>query len=133
MSAPPVKRQRANTEGEAAQENESSNRRDYRSIIDTLDMQTLKDQLHLAANLSPAIGEAVYEKYQNILAAERARVVDFDFHSKSVWRILRDGERMSGSRAYDASFDGCYDISASIKTILTQTTPYASIGTKKNH
>lgn len=74
----------------------------------------------------------VASKQKEIIAAERAKVHNFDSHSKSIWRVLAAGDRVSGSKAYDASTDALTSIEGSISITLENTPAHASFGTNKS-
>ncbi|KXT18321.1 hypothetical protein AC579_952 [Pseudocercospora musae] len=66
---------------------------------------------------------------QNLLT-EQARVIDFDYYSKDVWRTLNIKYRkLSGSKQYDMSFDAFESVTDSIDSIRNQVSPSSSYGT----
>ncbi|KAL8903998.1 MAG: hypothetical protein Q9171_007204 [Xanthocarpia ochracea] len=134
MSAPAPKRQRANTAGDTTNASTTipTPTFDYQSIINTFDPPTTKALLLAATQHHPSIAHAVITQHEQNLAAERARVIDFDHHSKSIWRALTNADKMSGSRAWDASFDVTDSIQSTVETIVNRTPAHASLGTKKS-
>ncbi|KAL8862775.1 MAG: hypothetical protein Q9178_000717 [Gyalolechia marmorata] len=135
MSAPPPKRQRANTAGDTTNTSTTiptTPTPDYQSIINTFDATTTKTLLLAAAQHHPSIAHAVITQHEQNLAAERTRVIDFDHHSKSIWRALTNADKMSGSHAWEASFDVTDSIQSAVETIVDSTPAHASLGTKKS-
>ncbi|KAL8944153.1 MAG: hypothetical protein Q9216_000658 [Gyalolechia sp. 2 TL-2023] len=105
---------------------------DYRALIDRFDPTTLQSLLFNATKQSTAVASAVVVQDQRVTAAEAARVVDFDSHSKSTSRILINADKPEGSDAWEASFDVTDSIRASIDKIVSSTFAYSSFGTKRN-
>lgn len=104
----------------------------YQAMIDTFSVGVLRELLGAAAPSHAPVAAMVASKQKEIVAAERAKVHNFDGHSKSIWRVLAAGDRVSGSKAYDASTDALTSIEGSISIILENTPAHASFGTNKS-
>ncbi|KAK7756106.1 hypothetical protein SLS62_002049 [Diatrype stigma] len=111
------------------------------TAIDSLPINTLKDLLLRAAlhdNLvGGAVGWSIFASANALrdaeVAAERARVIDFDRYSKNAWHVLNSKyARLSGSREYEMAGDAETEVERMLETILEQTTPHSSYGTKKS-
>ena len=105
---------------------------DHQAIIATFDTATLRRLLLGAARLSPTVANLVIATRDGTVAAENTWVIDFDQHSKFVWRTLADGDSMSSREAFDASADAVSSIEDSISTIAESSPAHASFGTKKS-
>ena len=105
---------------------------DHQAIIATFDVTTLRRLLLSAARLSPTMANLVIATRDRTVAAESARIIDFDQHSKSAWRTLASGDSMSSREAFDASVDAVSSIDDSISTIAESSPAHASFGTKKS-
>ncbi|KAF1960077.1 hypothetical protein CC80DRAFT_489303 [Byssothecium circinans] len=133
------KRQRANTNGDSTAP--------LPPILATEDLSAYIDALHASDNgallkrmmLQLAISDThtatyVSQNYVNLLAREQARVIDFDHYSKDVWHKLNsDYEHLSGSKAYDISWDVQSAIVARINKIGSKAgNEHTSFGTKRS-
>ena len=132
MAAPARKRQRANTSGDTSNPLPTAPATDYKLLISTFDLPTTQSLLLSAAQHHPAVAQSILTKVAEIVAAERSRVIDFDHYSKSIWRALRDADRMSGSRAWEASFDVSSSIESAVQKMVEGAPARASLGTKKS-
>ncbi|KAL9034824.1 MAG: hypothetical protein Q9180_005195 [Flavoplaca navasiana] len=132
MSAPARKRQRANTSGDTSNPLSTTSDTDYKSLISTFDLPTTQSLLLSAAQHHPTVAQSILTKHSEILAAERSRVIDFDHYSKSIWRALRDADKLSGSRAWEASFDVSTSIKSAAQKMVKGAPAHASLGTKKS-
>ncbi|KAL8896754.1 MAG: hypothetical protein Q9192_002929 [Flavoplaca navasiana] len=132
MSTPARKRQRANTSGDTSNPLSTTPDTDYKSLISTFNLPTTQSLLLSAAQHHPAVAQSILTKHTEILAAERSRIIDFDHYSKSIWRALRDADKLSGSRAWEASFDVSSSIESAAEKMVKGAPAHASLGTKKN-
>ncbi|KAI4257354.1 MAG: hypothetical protein L6R42_005729 [Xanthoria sp. 1 TBL-2021] len=132
MAAPARKRQRANPSGDTSIPLPTTPNTDYKSLISTFDPPTTQTLLLEAAQTHPAVAQSILTKHAQVLAAERSRVLNFDHYSKSIWRALRDADRMSGSRAWEASFDVTSSIESAVEKMVKNSPAHASLGTKKS-
>ncbi|KAL8837079.1 MAG: hypothetical protein Q9176_005948 [Flavoplaca citrina] len=132
MAAPARKRQRVNTSGDTSNPLPTAPDTDYKSLISTFDLSTTQSLLLSAAQHHPTVAQSILIKHTEFLAAERSRVIDFDHYSKSIWRALRDADKMSGSRAWEASFDVSSSIESAVEKMLKSAPAHASLGTKKS-
>ncbi|KAL8670662.1 MAG: hypothetical protein Q9168_004802, partial [Polycauliona sp. 1 TL-2023] len=120
MAARAPKRQRANISGDTTNplaDPIPTTNPDYKHLISTFELPTTQNLLLAAAQAHPTVAQSILAKHSQLIAAETARVIDFDHYSKSIWRALSDADRMSGSRAYEASFDVLSKIEHAVETI----------------
>lgn len=127
MSGPSAKRQRANTEDTPV-----PLALDYKEIIKTFDIETLRDLLLSAAATSQHVASEIVYRHGDILRVESTRVVDFDHYSKSVWHELAGGGRLRGAQAHDLALDVGWSIDRTIETICKDAGAHRSFGPKKN-
>lgn len=130
MSDLSVKRQRANTNGDAAIPFKSPD--EYRRIIATFDESTLRDLLLTAATNSSQVAAQVVARRNEIVNTETTRAIDFDHFSKSVWHAMAQGEGSSGSRQHDLGLEVSVTIEETIAKIKRQTPSHSSFDTKKS-
>lgn len=130
MSSLSVKRQRANTNGEKAVP--SNSRDDYQKIIATFDASTLRDLLLAAATQSSQVAAQVVARQNDIVDAEKTKVIDFDHFSKGVWHEMARGGGSSGSRQYRLGLEVSVTVEETIAKIKEQSPSHSSFGTKKS-
>ena len=66
-----------------------------------------------------------------MIQAEKNTIIDFDNHSKSVWKTIKvQYSRLSSSEQYDASGDALHSVMGTIKDIKEKCPTYASLETK---
>jgi len=130
LTAPanPAKRQRTDSMGGF-----TLNNVDYDSIIKLLPPAIVHDLLVSAAKECPEVGERIISARDQLIAAERAKVIDFDRYSKSAWYTLNVAySRLSGSKQFDKSGEAANDVVDTIESIANATPGHASYGTKKS-
>jgi len=128
MSNSSSKRQRSNTNGDA-----TTPSMDFTPIISLLPSATIRALLLDAAQAHPDIARAIVSSHADILAAERAKVVDFDPYSKNAWYELNVRyDKLSGSQQYDVAHEVEDSITGIIKSISRQTPDHACFSTKRS-
>lgn len=143
MSASATKRQRANTNGDAATStpvsvktstsaSSISQTDNLSSILDTFSALELRELFQSAAQKHGDIAASIVNRRNATIHAEKQKIVNFDHYSKSVWHELQQGGGLSGSRQYDLGLDVGASIAKTIATILKQTPNHASFGTKRS-
>ncbi|KAF2642393.1 hypothetical protein P280DRAFT_540217 [Massarina eburnea CBS 473.64] len=108
---------------------------EYINVLDAADGGALLKRMMLQLAISdPYTSEFVRKNYDNVLAREQARIIDFDHYSKSIWHTLNSNYRLMGSsNAYDISFKVQDDISEDIRSIGDDAgKKHASFGTKRS-
>lgn len=126
---PSKKRQRTNTIGASVSVPASH----VLTLINYLPSQIVYNALKTTAAAHKDVVELVSSEHARIVAAERAKVIDFDHYSKSAWKVTNvTYSRLSGSKQYDASFDAASSVQDDIKAIGKAATPHASYGPKKS-
>lgn len=102
-------------------------------IIKALPLQTVQDFLTVAAAQHPDIAVLILNENKNLIAAQRARVIDFDHYSKLAWKVINVTYRgLSGSKQYERSFEATSEVMGYIEAIRENSTIHASYDTKKN-
>ena len=102
-------------------------------LVSSIDPKTISQLLIAAAKIYPDVAFLVQQEADRIAAAERAKVLDFDYLSKSVWKTLNvTYERLSGSHAYEMSGQAENDIEDCIENIRGSCPKTASFKTKEN-
>lgn len=83
----------------------------------SLPSETTTSLLTAAAQTHPAVALLVQDEANRLAALEKQKVIDFDYLSELVWKMLNvTYARVSGSVAYDVSGDAvekiekCFDI-----------------------
>ena len=130
MAEGALKRQRADSQGTAVKlNNRESN---HASTIRDLPERVAYQILAKAAASHEDVAALVRAAVANTHAAEKSKV-DFDHHSKSVWRHINvKYSRLSGSHQSDASGDPYHYAVECIESIREECPNFASFGTKKN-
>lgn len=82
MSSRPAKRNRSEIDTDAVDPSKLP------ALIDSMDPRTIANLLITAAKAYPDIASLVQQEVDRIAAAERAKVLDFDYLSKSAWKTL---------------------------------------------
>ncbi|KAA6414516.1 MAG: hypothetical protein FRX48_01265 [Lasallia pustulata] len=134
MSTRPAKRARSSTSTAAIDSPRISTPSiDLAPLIASFPTATLQGILLEAAKSNPSVAALVKTKYDHLAAAQRAKVVDFDYLSKDAWETLNVKYRsLSGSKQYDMSFDASESVVECIQEIAKECPKEASLGTKKN-
>lgn len=130
MSNLSVKRQRANTNGDAAITSQTPD--DYQNIIATFDESTVRDLLLAAATESSQVAAQVIAWRNDMVNAEKDRFIDFEHFSKSVCHEMTRGNGSSWSRQHDLGLEVSVTIERTIAKIREQTPSHSSFGTKKS-
>lgn len=103
-------------------------------MIAALSNETLRSLLITLASGDPSnlARATLMDTYTNHINHTRAQVLDFDYHSKSVWHTLNRSyyTKLSSSKQYEAAFDVFEEIKASIETIASKTKKESSHATK---
>ena len=129
MSEPPLKRPRASTNGGA----HPPSTVDFASLIKIFPAATTNMLLATAAQIYPDIAALINTEHNRLTIIERARIIDFDYLSKSAWRALNGTyNRMSGSDQYQSTGEALATVEGCIKTILRKCPIHANFGTKRN-
>ncbi|KAF7188739.1 hypothetical protein HII31_09991 [Pseudocercospora fuligena] len=102
-------------------------------MLDTLSPAQIRSVLASTISADPTYCalSCLTDCWTQKLLAEQARVIDFDYRSKDVWRTLNiKYKKLSGSKQYDMSFDAFESVTDSIGSIKDQVSPSSSYGTK---
>ena len=127
MSSRPAKRARSNTDTHAVDPSK------VQELVGSIDPKTISQLLIAAAKAYPDVASLVQQEVDRIAAAERAKVIDFDYLSKSVWKTLNvTYARFRDSHAYEMSGQAANDIEDCIEQIRTRCPKTASFKTKEN-
>ena len=127
MSSRPAKRARSDSHTDAVDPSKVP------ELVASLDSKTISQLLIAAARIYPDVAFLVQQETDRIAAAERAKVLNFDHLSKSVWKTLNvTYERLSGSHAFEMSGHAQNDIDDCIEKIRTSCPKTASFKTKEN-
>ncbi|KPI36984.1 uncharacterized protein AB675_6024 [Cyphellophora attinorum] len=109
---------------------------DLNVALATLSDTSLRQLVSAQINLEPTsdLAEAIRNEYTRIIAQRSATVVDFDHHSKSVWRELNLSHSKKSSRwQFEAAGDAEGVVSDAIRSISqTATESGANKGTREN-
>ena len=127
MSSRPTKRARSDSHTNAVDPSK------VLELVSSLDPKTISQLLIAAAKIYPDVASLVQQEADRIAAAERAKVFDFDYLSKSVWKTLNvTYERYSGSHAYEMSGHAENEIEDCIEEVRRSCPKTASLKTKEN-
>ena len=130
MSNLSVKRQRANTNGDATIPSKSSD--EYRKVIATFDERTLRDLLLFAAQKSSQIAAQIIARRDDISEADRPGAIEVDHFSKSEGLgVVQEGDP-SGSRQYQLGLEVSITIEETIAKTKEQTSCHTAFDTKKS-
>lgn len=100
-------------------------------LLDTLDEKTIRRLLLVAAKENSRVAELIEIQADNLKAIERTKTIDFDYHSKSVWRTLNvQYAKLKSSHQYQMSGEAFESVSSCIEDIRDRCPPYASYVTK---
>ena len=131
MSAPPAKRARASTNEAVISPLHDPEK--YLSVLENFNRATV-DRLLCAAALKHAdVAGLIDTAFDRIAAAERKKVTNFDYLSKSAWKTLNvTYDRMSGSAQYDMAGEAESSVMECLETIKDGCPPYANFKTKES-
>jgi hypothetical protein len=152
MSAPTAKRARADTAGTVLVSNGRLNLETTQdlpsaspSVPNVVNLETVtamlaelptawtRDALASMALKHPDVLQAISDEVKRTRDRANKLVIDFDHHSKSIWKELNVTYRsMSGSRQYDIANDVADRINSAIKSIVTQCRRPSSPQTRRN-
>ncbi|MCJ1360389.1 MAG: hypothetical protein MMC33_010394 [Icmadophila ericetorum] len=106
---------------------------DFSALLKTLSQPTIKQILIQAARDHPDVAQSIRSYHEHVVAAERAKVIDFDRNSKEAWKAINvTYAKLSGSHQYDRAFDAYTTVRECIDEIAKQCTANASFGTNKS-
>ncbi len=127
MSSRPAKRARSDRDTDAVDPSKLP------ELIDSIDSRTIANLLITAAKAYPDIASLVQREVDRIAAAERVKVLDFDYLSKSAWKTLNvTYDRMKDSHAFDMSGEAADSIEGCFETIRTRCSKTSSFKTKES-
>lgn len=127
MSNHPAKRARLSPDADAVDPSKVP------ELVDSIDPETIANLLTTAAKTHPDVASLVQQEVDRIAAAERAKVLDFDYLSTSVWRTLNViYDRLKGSHAYEMAGEAAASIEACIETIRRRCPKTANFKTKES-
>ena len=132
MADRPVKRPRASSNSDATLAiTDPARLAKLPKLLDTLDEKTVRSFLLIAAQESSRIGLLVESESIRLENIEKAKVVDFDYHSKSVWRTLNvEYKRLKASRQWEEAGDAYHSVKSEIEDIKNRCPAHASYVTK---
>ena len=127
MSSRPAKRARSDSHPDAVDPLKIP------ELVGSLDPKTIAQLLIAAAKNYPNVALLVRQEVDRTAAAERAKVLDLDYLSKSVWKTLNvTYERLRDSHAYEMSGQAENEIEDCIENIRRSCPKTASFKTKEN-
>lgn len=134
MSA--AKRARANSSGDAhvpGLQGLKAKEDEIRKSISHLDASVISEIVIQAAIAHEDVANKIRSAVDKMRKQQQSRVVDFDWHSKSVWKLLNvTYKSLSGSRQFDKAGDVSDEISESIDSIADKCGPFANPRTRLN-
>ena len=102
-------------------------------LVDSIDPKVIAKFLITAAKAYPEIASFVQLEVDRIAAAERAKVLDFDYLSKSAWKTLNvTYDRLKGSQAFELSGEAAQKVEECFETIRIRCPKTASFRTKES-
>lgn len=122
MSSRPVKRKRLDTDTDTGTDTDTDavDPSKLPELVDSLSPRRIANLLISAANAYPDIAFLIQEEVDRVAAAERARVLDFDYLSKSAWRSLNVGfDGLRGWEAHEVAGEAAESIKGCIEEIRT--------------
>lgn len=127
MSSRPAKRARSNIESDVVDPSK------LRELVDCIDPKSIANLLIEAAKAHPDVASLVQQEVDRIAVAERAKVLDFDYLSKSAWKTLNvTYDRMRDSDVFEMSGEVAHSIEGCFETIRTRCPETASVKTKES-
>jgi hypothetical protein len=101
--------------------------------IKQLDSRSVADILQLAAQTHPDVLGMIDDAIRVIQERKRNRVIDFDHHSKSIWKSINvTYKSMRGAKQYDISGDVAMSVISTIELITRQCGPSTNPQTRFN-
>ena len=129
MSSRPAKRARSHTDTGAVAVNPSK----IPELVDSIEPKVIAKLLIAAAKAHPEIASLVQTEVDRTAAAERAKVLDFDYLSKAAWKTLNvTYDRLSGSQAFEFSGEAAQKIEECFETIQKRCPKTANFRTKES-
>ena len=129
MSSRPAKRARSHTNTDAVAVDLSK----IPELVDSIDSKAIAKLLITAAKAYPKIASLVQLEVNRTAAAERAKVLDFDYLSKSAWKTLNvTYDRLSGSQAFEFSGEASQKVRECFETIRIRCPRTANFRTKES-
>ena len=129
MSSRPAKRARSHTNTGAAAVDPSK----IPELVDSIDSKAIAKLLITAAKTYPEIASLIQREVDRIAEAERAKVLDFDYLSKSAWKTLNvTYDRLSGSQAFEFSGEAAHKVEECFETIRRRCPKTANFKTKES-
>lgn len=127
MSTRPAKRARADTDSDAVDPSK------LEELVDSIDSRTVANLLVAAGKAHPYIASSIQQEVDRIAAAERAKVLDFDYLSKSAWKTLNvTYNRLKDSHAYEMTGEAARSIDECFESIRARCPKNASFKTKES-
>ena len=127
MSGRPAKRARLDTHTDDVDSLK------VQELVDSMDPKTIANLLITAATSYPDVASLVQREVDRITTAERARVINFDYLSKSAWKTLNvTYDRLKDSHAYEMTGEAAGSIEGCIEKIRKGCPKTASFKTKEN-
>ncbi len=127
MSSRPAKRARSDRDTDAVDPSKLP------ELVDSIDSRTIANILITAAKAYPEIASLVQREVDRIAAAERVKVLDFDYLSKSAWKTLNvTYDRLKDSHAFDMAGEAAESIEECFETIRMSCPKTSSFKTKKS-
>ena len=127
MSSRPAKRNRSEIDTNAVDPSKLP------KLVNSMDLRTTANLLITAAKAYPDIASLVQQEVDRIAAAERAKVLDFDYLSRSAWKTLNvTYDRMKDSHAFEMAGEATQSVEGCFETIQKRCPQTASFKTKEN-
>lgn len=133
MSDRPAKRARASSNGDSAiVAANPPYLTELAKKIDTLDEKTVRMFLLAAAKESPRVSNLIESESAKIKEIESTEIIDFGYHSKSVWRTLNVDyvKGIKDSRQFEMSGEAVESVRKQIEDIGDRCLTHASYVTK---
>ena len=127
MSVRPAKRARIDTHTDDVDSLK------VQELVDSMDQKTIANLLITAAKTHPDIASLVQREVDRITTAERVKVINFDYLSKSAWKTLNvTYDRLKDSHAFEMAGEAADSIEGCIEKIRKGCSKTASFKTKEN-
>lgn len=102
-------------------------------LVDSIDPKIIASLLIMAAETYPDIASLIQREVDRIAAAEGAKILNFDYLSKSAWKTLNvTYDHLKGSHAYEMAGEAAESIGECFETIRTRCPKTASFKTKES-
>ena len=133
MTPQGTKRRRTDDLGNSASSSKSKARFDAEKAMAGLPLGVLQEIISAALERHPDTADIVKRHVDKLHAANAAKVIEFDHHSKTVWKAINvDYKKMSGSHQHDMVPNVLETIVDCIRDIQDNCPWSASYETKKN-